>query len=207
MSLVIDLLDYAYILLALRISMVVNFERSLRPKEVWVGTVMILGRYLLSVEGCTNHLFHAPLFYAFPFIVNVLVSLWFAFSCMSSEYGIFVLQAVEAVVVIGVAHLTFLGSLRKYLWCSIWTLWLSLLVCMKSFRHIALCILGVGQVWSATQDFMSHVVVALGCAVTLLLLISLSSVQMISVLLKHCLWLSIGSMLLLLHNLHGCSFN
>lgn len=54
--LLVDFLDYTNIFLAFSVSMVVHLEGPLRPEEIRVGTVMVLSRDLLSIEGCSNDL-------------------------------------------------------------------------------------------------------------------------------------------------------
>lgn len=56
MGLRVDFLEIRDELLALRFGMVINFEGALRSQEIWIGIIVVISRYLLSVESKTDNL-------------------------------------------------------------------------------------------------------------------------------------------------------
>lgn len=57
-GLLIDFLKVLHVLLPLRLCVVVYFEGPLRPQEVWVRVVVVVSRYLLSIQSQSNQLFY-----------------------------------------------------------------------------------------------------------------------------------------------------
>ena len=52
----IDFLEILNELLSLRFSMIVNFEWALRSQEIWIGVIVVVSGYLLSIERETKNL-------------------------------------------------------------------------------------------------------------------------------------------------------
>lgn len=52
----IDFLEILDELLSLRFGVIVDFERALRSQEIWVGVIVVVSGYLLSIKSKTDNL-------------------------------------------------------------------------------------------------------------------------------------------------------
>ena len=75
MGLSIDFLEILDECLTLRFGMVINFEWALRSQEIWISVIVVISRYLLSVEGKTD---------------NLLDNLWRVWISFTSKLGVWV---------------------------------------------------------------------------------------------------------------------